>query len=194
MEGKRAGEKIYTQADCEAVGAEISLKGKVMVLDSAASKKGPGHQLAFCIGGGRADANPKYPWVFYVDLKDGDVMRCNRKGILGLLKPQLLPEEEKLQLSQIRPIGARPLEGHTPLYSGYSFLEDGRYAAGVGLCSEQEVFDYVDMQMPYQHRVMICDSYDFCVMEVIDGKQTFPDMEEWKRNQKLEACGEMEIR
>lgn len=187
------GQRIYTEEDCETAGHEIVLKGKVIVLRPGVLQKGPDHQLAFCIGGGGANANPKYHWLFLADLKDGEVMRCNREDVIGILKPELLPEEEKLQLSQIRPIGAVPLNGNTPLYSGYSFLEDGRYAAGVWLCSEEEVFDYVEMQSPYQHRVMVCDSDDFCVMEVVDGKQTFPDMEEIRRNQKQAACEGMEL-
>ena len=87
------------------------------------------------------------------------------------LKPELLPDEEKLQLSQIRPLGALPLENHEPQYSGYSFLEDGRYAAGVWLCNEKEAMEYVEMQKSYQHRIMLCDRNDFCVWEVRDGRQ-----------------------
>ena len=34
---------------------------------------------------------------------------------------------------------------------------------------------YVEMQKPYQHRVLICDRDDFAVMEVIDGKLIYPD-------------------
>lgn len=93
----------------------------------------------------------------------------------GTLKPDLLPDEAKLMLSQIRPIGAKDLAGNEPEYSGYSFLPDGRYSAGVWLCSPQEAVDYVEMQKPYQHRVLICDRDDFAVLEVIDGKLIYPD-------------------
>ena len=107
--------------------------------------------------------------------------------------PQFLPEQAKLQMSQIRPIGALPLEGHEPLYSGYSFLEDGRYAAGVWLCSEKEAMDYVEMQKPYQHKVMLCDRDDFCVMEVVDGEMVFPDEETLRKLQGQADGGSMEL-
>ena len=86
--------------------------------------------------------------MFLVNLKNGEFERCVRDHVLGVLKPELLPDEEKLQLSQIRPPGALPLECHEPRYSGYSFLEDGRYAAGVRLCNEKEAMEYVEMQNP----------------------------------------------
>ena len=70
--------------------------------------------------------------------------------------------------------GAADLSEHTPQYSGYSFLPDGRYAAGVWLCSPEEVRDYVQMQKDYQHRVLICDRNDFAVMEIVEGKLVFP--------------------
>lgn len=98
-----------------------------------------------------------------------------RRDVTGTLKPELLPDEEKLMLSQIRPAGAKDLSGNEPVYSGYSFLRDGRYASGVWLCSPQEVSDYVEMQKPYQHRVLICDRDDFAVMEVMDGELIYPD-------------------
>ena len=60
---------------------------------------------------------------------------------------------------------------------GYSFLPDGRYAAGVWLCSEQEVMDYIELQKPYQHRIMICDRNDFCILEMQAGQIIYPDEE-----------------
>ena len=100
--------------------------------------------------------------------------------MVGVLKPELLSEHERLQLSQIRPAGALPLEEHEPRYSGYSFLPDGRYTTGVWLCSEKEVEDYVEMQLPYQHRIMICDRNDFCVLEIEEGTVLFPTAEDIK--------------
>lgn len=75
-----------------------------------------------------------------------------------------------MEPTQIRPPGALDLNSHEPRYSGYSFLTDGRYASGVWLCSEQEVKDYVVMQKPYQHRIMICDRNDFCILEMQEQK------------------------
>ena len=57
-------------------------------------------------------------------------------------------------------------------------LPDGRYAAGVWLCSPQEVMGYMEMQKPYQYRVLICDRDDFAVMEVVKGELVYPSQEE----------------
>ena len=72
-------------------------------------------------------------------------------------------------------------------------LEDGRYAAGVWLCSEKEAMDYVEMQKPYQHKVMLCDRDDFCVMEVVAGKLVFPDEETLRKLQGQADGGSMEL-
>ena len=123
-----------------------------------------------------------------VNLRNGEFERGFRRDVIGVLKPELLPDEEKLQLSQVRPIGALPLEVNQPQYSGYSFLEDGRYAAGVWLCSEKEAMVYVEMQKPYQHRIMLCDRNDFCVWEVKDGALVYPTKEEMEQRSSDQTC------
>ena len=169
--------RIYADRDCVETGSGCSLKGKVIVLKESAREAGFGRQLYYCTGGNGANANALGKSVFLVNLKNGEFERCIRDHVLGVLKPELLPDEEKLQLSQIRPLGALPLENHEPQYSGYSFLEDGRYAAGVWLCNEKEAMEYVEMQKPYQHRIMLCDRNDFCVWEVRCGMQVYPPQE-----------------
>ena len=117
--------------------------------------------------------------------------------MVGSLEPELLPDEAKLQLSQIRPVGAADLHHHEPEYSGYSFLEDGRYAAGAWLCSPQEVMDYVEMQKPYQHRVLICDRDDFAVMEVVKEQVIFPtqkELEAFREDTQEQKGGGMEMK
>ena len=172
-----SGDRIFTDRDCVETGSGCSLKGKVVVLKESALKAGFGRQLYYCTGGNGANAYALGTSVFLVDLKNGEFERCARDHVLGVLKPELLPDEEKLQLSQIRPLDALPLENHEPQYSGYSFLEDGRYAAGVWLCNEKEAMEYVEMQKLYQHRIMLCDRNDFCVWEVRDGRQVYPTQE-----------------
>lgn len=183
--------RIYTAEDCDRAGQDCSIKGKVVVIRAGIVLEG-GHQLAFCMGGSGADPGCISGSVLLTDLQDGERIRLDRADMVGLLKPELLPEDAKLQLSQIRPIGAVPLTEHEPLYSGYSFLEDGRYAAGVWLCSEKEALDYVEMQKPYQHKVMLCDRNDFCVMEVVDGEMVFPKEEDIRKAQE-QADGSMEL-
>lgn len=169
--------RIFTDKDCVETGTGCLLTGKVVVLKESALKAGFSQQLYYCTGGNGANANVLGQSVFLVNLKSGEFERCLRDHVLGVLKPELLPDEEKLQLSQIRPAGALPLESNEPQYSGYSFLEDGRYAAGVWLCNEKEAMEYVEMQKPYQHRVMLCDRNDFCVWEVRCGEQIYPSQE-----------------
>lgn len=169
--------RIYTKEDCVETGIVCSLKGKVVVLEPSILPDTNRNQLYYCTGGGGADANAEEKTVFMVNLANGEFERWPRSAVAGTLKPELLPDHEKLQLSQIRPNGALPLENHEPQYSGYSFLENGSYAAGVWLCSVEEAMAYVEMQKPYQHRIMLCDRNDFCVWEVIDGEQIFPTKE-----------------
>ena len=190
---EKEGKRIYTAEDCEGTGEGLSLKGKVIVIRPDMLRGSCGNQLYFCTGGNGAGPDAKGRVVSGVSLDNGEAARFRRSQVLGTLKPALLPEQAKLQLSQIRPIGAVPLPGHEPLYSGYSFLEDGRYAAGVWLCSEKEAMDYVEMQKPYQHKIMLCDRGDFCVMEVVAGKIVFPDEETLQKRQGQADGRSMEI-
>lgn len=183
----------YTSQDCDQTGYGFSLKDKVVVLHRSVLPEAHIGQLFFCTGGNGANSNPIGRAVFLVSLSTGESCRFRRSDVIGTLKPELLPDDARLQLSQIRPSGALNLSNHEPLYSGYSFLSDGRYAAGVWLCSPEEVREYVEMQKPYQHRVLICDRDDFAVMEVIKGEQIFPSQEEIKAFRQ-EQKGVMEIK
>lgn len=174
--------RTFTREDCSQTGYGFSLKNKVVVLPQSVLPDGHPGQLFFCTGGNGANPNPIGRSVFLVSLSTGEPCRFFRSDVIGTLRPELLPEDEKLQLSQIRPGGAADLKNHEPQYSGYSFLEDGRYAAGVWLCSPEEVRDYVEMQKPYQHRVLICDRDNFSVMEIINGQVVFPTQAD------IEAC------
>ena len=179
----------YTKTDCEQTGYDFSIKGKVVVLDKGVlAPKHPG-QLFLCMGGNGANPNPVGRSVFLVSLTDGEPYTFYRGDVLGTLKPELLPDEEKLMLSQIRPAGAKDLKDSEPEYSGYSFLADGRYAAGVWLCDPKEVMAYVEMQKPYQHKIMICDRDDFAVLEIVEGKVVYPDEQTIARFQKEQESG-----
>lgn len=183
-----SGKRIFSEEDCVETGNACSLQGKVIVLRPEAGNESS-QQLYYCTGGSGAAANALGRSVFMVNLRNGEFERGFRRDVIGVLKPELLPDEEKLQLSQVRPMGALPLEGKQPQYSGYSFLEDGRYAVGVWLCNEKEAMDYVEMQKPYQHRVMLCDSNDFCVWEVKDGVLVYPTKEEMEQRSSGQTDG-----
>ncbi len=185
---------LYTSADCIRNGYDFPVKGKVVVLDKQVLAKGESNQLFYCMGGNGANANPIGRSVFMVSLSSGEFSRWNRSDVVGELKPELLPDSAKLQLSQIRPAGALDLKEHSPEYSGYSFLPDGRYAEGVWLCNEKEVMDYVEMQKSYQHRIMICDRNDFCVLEMKDQVLTYPTAEEFFAFTEQNKSGGMEMK
>ena len=172
--------ELFTQEDCLQTGYDISIDGKVIVLHPSALPEGfrqAKHQMYFCTGGNGSNPNPIGRAVFTVSLAEGEKIRWNRSDVLGILKPELLPEYARLQLSQIRPNGALDLKGHEPQFSGYCYLPDGRYTSGVWLCSPKEVQDYIEMQKDYQHRIMICDRDDFCVFEMVEGKVIYPTQE-----------------
>lgn len=169
--------ELFTQEDCIQTGYGMPIGGKVIVLSPSTLSeefRSAKHQLYFCIGGFGSNPNPSGRSVFTVSLADGEQVRWNRSDILGIAKPEILTDHARLQLSQIRPVGALDLKSHEPQYSGYCFLPDGRYTSGVWLCSIKEVQDYIEMQKDYQHRLMICDRDDFCVVEMIDGKLIHP--------------------
>ena len=180
-----ADKNIFSQEDCAGTGYAMSIAGKVIVLKPSSlpqEYRDGEHQLYFCQGGNGSSPNPIGRSIFTVSLADGEKVRWNRSDVLGTLKPELLPDSARLHLSQIRPGGALDLREHEPQYGGYSFLPDGRYAAGVWLCSFKEVKDYIEMQKDYQHKVMICDRNDFCVFEMVRGKVIHPSPET------IEAC------
>lgn len=186
--------RTFTHEDCDQTGYGFSLKDKVVVLPKSVLPEDHPGQLFFCTGGNGANPNPIGRSVFLVSLSTGEPCRFWRSDVIGTLKPELLPDDARLQLSQIRPSGALDISSHEPLYSGYSFLADGRYAAGVWLCSPEEVMDYVQMQKPYQHRVLICDRDDFAVMEVIKGQMVFPSQEDIEAFRQEQDGGGMEMK
>ncbi|WP_455437650.1 hypothetical protein [Hungatella hathewayi] len=176
----------YTKQDCDQTESGGSLRGRVVVLSEPALPDDHAGQLFFCIGEIGEVPKPMDDTVLLVSLYTGEKYCLRRGDVIGILKqgPELLSEEAKLQLSQIRPAGAKDLKIHKPEFSGYSFLPDGRYTTGVWLCSIQEAMDYVAMQKPYQYRVLICDRDDFAVMEVVNGQIIFPESEDLEKLQK----------
>jgi hypothetical protein len=190
--------ELFTQEDCLKTGYDIPIDGKVIALKASSlpeSLRQAKYQLYFCTGGNGSNPNAIGRSIFTVSLVEGEKVRWNRSDVLGILKPELLPDHARLQLSQIRPSGALDLKNHEPQYSGYCFLADGRYTSGVWLCSSKEVQDYIERQKDYQHRVMICDRDDFCVFEMIEGNLIHPSAEDMEafRKEKQEPDG-MELK
>lgn len=171
---------LYNYEDCDQTGGEISLFQKVVVYSGDKLAGLSQGQLFLCIEKDRAECQERQTTVELVNLSNGERCLGQRENILGTLKPELLPVEAKLHLSQICFHEGEEWERErkAPLFSGYSFLPDGRYTAGVWLYSLQEVKDYVDLQKPYQYRVLICDRNDFAVMEIVEGQVLFPAPED----------------
>jgi len=187
---------LFTQEDCVDTGYAMSIAGRVIALKPSALPReyqDREHQLYFCQGGNGSNPKPIGHSIFTVSLADGERVRWNSGDVLGVLKPELLSDSAKLHLSQIRPSGALDPREHEPKYSGYSFLPDGRYAAGVPLCSEKEVKDYIEMQKDYQYKVMICDREDFCVFEMVEGEVIHPSPETIEASRKVQDQGGMNI-
>lgn len=150
----------YGPQDCECLLADMeSLAGKVVLLHGATSGTGFGY---CCKDGER---------LHIVDLQDGKRKTASRSRVIGIPKPGCLPERVLLQLSQIAPEAKGDRD---KLYRGYAFLADGRYVGAVYLQGEAAAMEYVALQSPYQYRVMLCDSDDYSVLEVIEGKVIFP--------------------
>ena len=167
----------YGPEDCVRTGTGMFIAGFVVVIDPDAlpeDQRGV-RQLLFCEGGAGSFPNAADDAVRAVSLADGECVSRKRGELLGLLKPELLPDRARLQLSQIRPLDSEvPKE---PEFFGYCFLPDGRYASGVPLANDLEVREYIEIQSHYQHRLMICDREDCCVFEMRDGKLIFPTRE-----------------
>lgn len=60
-------------------------------------------------------------------------------------------------------------------FLGYCFMEDESYSSPVHLKGIFAVKSYLAMQVPLQHRVVICDSDDYRIFESLDGKIIFPN-------------------
>jgi hypothetical protein len=60
------------------------------------------------------------------------------------------------------------------MYKGYCFFENGTHTEAVHLKTEQEAVSYFALQKGLQHKVRIVDSDDYVILESVDGKITFP--------------------
>lgn len=94
---------LYGPEDCTCTGYGMFIAGRVAVLKPEALSEGVG-QLIFCTGGAGSDPNAVDCLVHAVSLSNGKCVSKKRNEILGLLKPELLPDNARLQLSQIRPL------------------------------------------------------------------------------------------
>lgn len=188
--------KIYTGQDCAETGEGMHFAGRVILLQAASLPerlRNAEHQLYFCVGGSGSIPDWTGNELQAVSLFDGELVNCNRSDVLGIAKPEVLSDMARLQLSQIRPLDSEIPK--VPEFFGYCFLPNGRYAAGVPLSDELKVREYIDIQRAYQHKLMICDQDDCCVLEIIDGEIIYPTPEILEAHQKeKEQNGGMELK
>jgi hypothetical protein len=111
--------------------------------------------------------------VSLVSLSDGVPRKLFRSGILGVLKPELLSGDAKLQLSQVKTVTRSEAPPNATKYRAYCFLDDGRYSDGVTLSSVKDALEYVKMQARYQFRVLLCGEDECAVLEVRGGRVKF---------------------
>ena len=167
----------YTAADCAETGSNIPVAGKVIVADPHILPDDLNSQLFFCFSERLKFHGSEQKWLLTASLENGRGCSIARDAVIGVLKPELLPDDARLQLSQLRPLTALKPKG-APTYTGYCFLPDGRYSAGIFFENPKDAVDYVQMQASYQHRILLCDQEDYGVVEMVDGKLTYPTREE----------------
>lgn len=62
-------------------------------------------------------------------------------------------------------------------FLGYCYLSDETYPTPVHLAGIKAAMRYAALQLPLQHRVIICDSNDYRIFESLDGTVLFPKAE-----------------
>lgn len=136
----------FTKKDCVGIGEEVFLKSRVVVLAPRALPGNHPGQLFFCTGV-QGTENPRHSIAQLVSLSTGEVWKCWHRDVIGILKPELLGETARLQLSQIRPFGAKDLRG---TFTGIFRLQfsagwpvcgrrvAGRSGGGMGVCNDAE--------------------------------------------------------
>ncbi len=174
--------KLFTMEDCiKDSYYKEDYEGKIIVMRPEVLKdQYRDERFQLWLGGSGFGCDPSLRGraVFATCLYDNEHAEWRRENFLGTIKPEVLPDWARLKLSQMKPHSSANGREQTPKYSGYSFLENGRYKAGVGLYSEKEAMEYVELQKPYQHRIMICDRDDFNVLEIIKGEMIHPSKED----------------
>lgn len=167
--------RSFTKDDCEEIWSPEDLYRKVVVYEKRTLRDAERGQLFLCTEKIHAENPHKMVWM--ISLSNGEKCLKSLDKILGILKTEHLPDEAKLQLSQIAFYSKEDFDRQNALYSGYCFLKDGRYSSGVWLYSDEEMMEYVRFQLPYQHQIMICDRDDFAVLKIREGKVVFPQGE-----------------
>ncbi len=95
---------LFTHEDCIETGYAMSIDGKVIVISLStlpAQYHNKENQLYYCDGGNGSRPNPIGRSVFITSLHDGVKTRCLRSDVLGVLKPELLPDWAKETMKEL---------------------------------------------------------------------------------------------
>ena len=151
---------IYDKLHC--INADhVSIKRKVVLLRKHAFSDRES-RIFYCLGGMGANIQYSDGTIRLVDLMNAEVVVGKRQDVIGIVRPEELTDQARLQISQITPCyGCR--DGREAAYRGVVFLPDGRFTDAVYLDNWRAVMAYVGLQKEYQYRIEIYDRQDQCV-------------------------------
>ena len=151
---------LYDKLHC--INADhVSIKRKVVLLRKHAFSDRES-RIFYCLGGMGANIQYSDGTIRLVDLMNAEVVVGKRQDVIGIVRPEELTDQARLQISQITPCyGCR--DGREAAYRGVVFLPDGRFTDAVYLDNWRAVMAYVGLQKEYQYRIEIYDRQDQCV-------------------------------
>lgn len=151
---------LYDKLHC--INADhVSIKRKVVLLRKHAFSDRES-RIFYCLGGMGANIQYSDGTIRLVDLMNAEVVVGKRQDVIGIVRPEELTDQARLQISQITPCyGCR--DGREAAYRGVVFLPDGRFTDAVYLDNWRAVMAYVDLQKEYQYRIEIFNRQDRCV-------------------------------
>lgn len=151
---------LYDKLHC--INADhVSIKRKVVLLRKHAFSDRES-RIFYCLGGMGANIQYSDGTIRLVDLMNAEVVVGKRQDVIGIVRPEELTDQARLQISQITPCyGCR--DGREAAYRGVVFLPDGRFTDAVYLDNWRAVMAYVGLQKEYQYRIEVFDRQDRCV-------------------------------
>lgn len=151
---------LYDKLHC--INADhVSIKRKVVLLRKHAFSDRES-RVFYCLGGMGANIQYSDGTIRLVDLMNAEVVVGKRQDVIGIVRPEELTDQARLQISQITPCyGCR--DGREAAYRGVVFLPDGRFTDAVYLDNWRAVMAYVGLQKEYQYRIEIFNRQDRCV-------------------------------
>lgn len=163
---------VYKETEYEHLTNNI--KNKVLVIQAEDKNQNREQIIAVCAEKFFEAQSEKIPVYDIRDVRTGYVKECLREDIIGTIKPECLSKKDRLLLSKIKPVIENYKESLG--FSAYCYLKDGRYCGPAYIHTMNELKAYVNLQMDYQYRVVICDRDDYIVLEMEDRSIKFPKL------------------